>query len=98
MDKLINKIGVDKIMHFLVGAFIAFTINTLAILQEGCAGDWMNVAMCTCGVICAAIIAFWKEAIIDGKWNWWDFIATILGACTTYIFVALGTFLYIASN
>lgn len=63
MDKLINKIGVDKIMHFLVGAFIAFTINTLAILQEGCAGDWMNVAICTCGVICAAIVAFGKKPL-----------------------------------
>lgn len=98
MKKLVNKFGIDKITHFLAGAFIAFGINTLAILQEGMIGDWMSVAMCTCGVIVAAIIALFKETLIDSKWDRGDFIATVLGACTTYIFVTIGTLLYISSH
>lgn len=97
MNELIEKIGVDKILHFLMGALIAFSVSVPLIMREDSVDIYVNVMICTIGLIVAVIAAWAKETIIDEKWDWYDFIATIVGACVPYAAVALGTLFSILS-
>nr|DAU54499.1 MAG TPA: putative periplasmic lipoprotein [Crassvirales sp.] len=98
MNDLINKIGIDKILHFVIGALVAFCFDIPAILQEGLVGDWLNVAFTSIGVIVVAMAAFFKEAVIDSKFDWKDFVVSIAGALLPTIVVIIGTLFYIGSN
>lgn len=94
MDELINKIGVDKILHFLVGAFVSFTISLALILQEGLVGDYTNVFISVIGFVVALFIGFIKEVVIDDKPNLADFIATVIGGVIPTIVIAYGTLMH----
>lgn len=34
INKVVNKLGIDKVLHFLCGAVIAFVFNIIIIVQE----------------------------------------------------------------
>lgn len=94
MDELINKIGVDKILHFLVGAFISFTTSLALILQEGLVGDYTNVFIGIIGFVVALFIGFIKEVVIDDKPSFADFTATAIGGVIPIMVIAYGTLMY----
>ena len=74
----INKIGVDKILHFLVGALITFIIGNIFGIQVNGTSN-MLMAMTGIGVLVTLILEFIKEYVIDGTPEWSDILATFLG-------------------
>lgn len=96
-DKIINKIGIDKILHFCVGALITFTISNLAMLQEGTIGK-DNLWWAFAGLTIAFVFECIKEFIIDIRPDVKDFIATILGGLFVFVVNAIGIFFYISSH
>lgn len=74
----INKIGVDKILHFLVGALITFIIGNIFGIQDTVI-PIMLMSMTGIGVLVTLILEFIKEYVIDGTPDWNDILATFLG-------------------
>lgn len=97
INNIINKIGVDKILHFLTGAVIAFVINVLTVFQEGVI-NITSIGLSIIGVVIATIAALLKEYIIDEQANIKDILATILGAIFAFIVCAIGVWFCILSN
>jgi hypothetical protein len=85
MYKLIKKIGIDRIAHFGIGAFII----TLCIF----AFFWTDVYPTVInGLLLPLIIAIYKEEkdkSIGEKFDKWDIVATMLGSL-----MVIGTFLF----
>lgn len=74
----INKIGVDKILHFLVGALITFIIGNIFGIQDTVT-PIMLMSMTGIGVLVTLILEFIKEYVIDDTPDWNDILATFLG-------------------
>lgn len=97
LDKFINKVGVDKILHFCVGAVISFCFSNVVMLQEGTIGiDSIWAAII--GIIVIMIFECIKEFIIDNNPDKKDILATFLGSLIPFIVNAIGILFYIASN
>ena len=96
-DKLINKIGVDKVLHFCVGAIISFCFTNVIILQEGTI-DVNNLWAAIIGIIVTMILECMKEFIIDDTPDKKDIFATFLGSALVFVVNAIGILFYIWSN
>lgn len=97
MDEILNKIGTDKVLHFLVGAVIAFSVSNMMMLQEGTVGTdnlWVAIG----GIVVAMIFEFFKEFIIDSKPDWKDILATFLGGAFVFVVNAFGILLNVLSE
>ena len=70
VDKIIGKIGVDKVLHFLVGALVT---SYGSMVSDACM--WVAVVLV---VVCSIA----KEGL-DEKYDTWDIIAGCLGAATS---------------
>jgi hypothetical protein len=85
MYKLIKKIGIDRIAHFGIGAFISM----LCVITF----SWLDIYPTIInGILLSFIIAIYKEAkdkSIGGVFDKWDIIATMIGSL-----MVLGTFLF----
>lgn len=90
MNKLIEKIGIDKIAHFGIGGLICALITFVVMLQEGGEIGWWCLAMPTIGSIIVFIVSWMKEKVIDDEFNWYDILAAMIGCITVYIAVAIG--------
>lgn len=89
-DKLVNKLGADKIMHFLAGGWISSFLTHILILQEGQGLSNMQLFLSpTLGLICVLFIAAMKE-LADKEFSWKDILATVLGAITIYVATGMG--------
>lgn len=90
MNKLIEKLGIDKIAHFGVGGLICALITFVAMLQEGGEIGWWCLAMPTIGSIIVFIASYIKEKVIDEVFTWNDIWAAMIGCISVYIAVAIG--------
>ena len=54
-DNFINKIGIDKVLHFCIGAIIAFCVSNVFMLQEGIIGVY-NIWFSIIGIIAVVIL------------------------------------------
>ena len=97
LNKFINKIGVDKILHFCVGAVISFCFSNVVMLQEGTIGI-NNIWISVIGIIVTMILECIKEFIIDDNPDKKDILATFLGSLIPFVVNAIGILFYIASN
>jgi ABC-type transporter Mla maintaining outer membrane lipid asymmetry permease subunit MlaE len=68
----------DKILHVVCGAFAAAWVSLPAYLTtlNLFAGLW---ACLWTGILCGGIKE-WCDMHYGNKWDWWDFLATCLGA------------------
>lgn len=96
MWNFINKIGIDKVLHFLLGAVIAFTICNLILIQDAMV-RWETILAAVGGTIIAAILAMMKERIIDDKPDMKDFFASVLGGVYVIIVNFIGTIFNVLS-
>lgn len=96
MWNFINKIGIDKVLHFLLGAVIAFTICNLMLIQDAMV-RWETMLAAVGGTIIAAILAMMKERIIDDKPDMKDFFASVLGGVYVIIVNFIGTIFNVLS-
>lgn len=97
LNKFINKVGVDKILHFCVGAVISFCFSNIAMLQEGTIGI-DNIWIAIIGIIVTMILECIKEFIIDGNPDKKDILATFLGSVLVFVVNVIGILFYIWSN
>ena len=97
LDKFINKVGVDKILHFCVGAVISFCFSNIVMLQEGTIGI-NNIWIAVIGIIVTMILECIKEFIIDDNPDKKDIFATFLGSLIPFVVNAIGILFYIGSN
>lgn len=96
VDKLLEKIGNDKVLHFLGGAWICSLISFVVILQESGLTFGEQISLVSIGTIVVGILSVIKE-YFDSKFDWWDIVAALLGCVTIFIAVLLGTLFGILS-
>lgn len=97
MNELINKIGIDKLLHFFAGGWICAMLSALINLQEG---DF-SLQMCMLSTTFASIIVFVISIIkemVDKEFNWKDILAAMLGCIPNYVVYGFGHMLYRLSN
>lgn len=89
-------IGIDKVLHFLLGAVITFCVGNVAALQEGAAGK--EVLACTAiGIAATMALELVKEHVMDSKADWEDVLATFLGALLALAANGIGVAFYYLS-
>ena len=71
--ELLNKIGIDKVLHFLVFAWI---------VAIGLAYSFTTGIYCFLGMVVLSLV---KELVIDKKIDWVDLIAGIVGGMVTFL-------------
>ena len=96
MWNFINKIGIDKVLRFLLGAVIAFTICNLMLIQDAMV-RWETLLAAFGGIVITAILAMMKERIIDDKPDMKDFLASVLGGVYVMIVNFIGTIFNVLS-
>lgn len=97
LEKLINKIGTDKLLHFSFGAVISFIITNVIMLQEGTIGI-DNIWIAVIGIIVAMVLGCIKEFIIDSESDKKDILATFIGSTIPFMTNAVGILFYTLSN
>lgn len=73
-DKLIQKVGADKLLHF---AFAGWIVSLASYISVTC----MIVA-----IIAIVIMSIIKERYLDEKPDWMDFYAAVIGIFVTLFF------------
>lgn len=73
-NKLIERFGVDKVLHF----FVAWTIVSL--------GANLHVVIRFVLVLFVIAIAYYKERKLDDNFDINDYLASIFGAITSHIY------------
>lgn len=73
VDKFIGKIGVDKVLHFLVGALVTSY------------GSMVSDACMWTAVVLVVILSIAKE-VLDEKVEWMDIVAGCLGCVVSVVF------------
>lgn len=74
VNGLVNRVGSDKLLHFLTGAWLTSLISPL--------GIWGMLVM----LLFVAGISFIKEYYVDDKVEYKDIIAGVLGSVTSLLF------------
>ena len=97
LEKLVNKFGYDKLLHFAFGAIISFVFTNVMILQEGVSGV-SNIWAAIAGIVVTMILECIKEFIIDGNPDKKDILATFIGSVVPFVVNAIGVLFYIASH
>lgn len=95
-DKLINKIGTDKLLHFAFGAVISFAVTNIVMLQEGAIGTG-NLWFAVIGVLVSLFFGCLKEFIFDSEADMKDLAATVIGGAVPFVVNAVGVLFYILS-
>lgn len=90
LDDFLGKVGVDKVLHLFVGAWICAMISFVTILQEGNIAWWITILMPVIGTIVAIVVSVIKELLLDDKPDWKDLLWTFYGCLTVFIAVGIG--------
>lgn len=90
IDKIIGKVGNDKVLHFLGGGFICSLISFVVILQESSLSSLRKIAAVSIGTIVVFILSLMKELFFDKETDWKDVLASVLGCIPVFIAVAIG--------
>lgn len=78
IDDLLAKIGTDKCLHFFGGGFLCAIMTLVCLLQDGVFTNRMIFGSVLIGTIAVIFVSVIKE-IADGKFDWKDILAAILG-------------------
>lgn len=71
LDEFINKIGTDKVLHFLVGAWIISLLSPIG---------WGAV---TVGIVLVLFASVIKEVFLDDEIDVWDIVAGVAGSAVS---------------
>ena len=77
IDKIINKCGTDKVLHFLVGAWITSMFSPFG---------WLGIII---GTVTMLILSFIKEIWLDDVFDKKDIIAACIGSGVSTLFYLL---------
>lgn len=93
LDDLVKKVGNDKVLHFLGGAWICSLITFIAILLDGGVGIWDKVSCVIIGTAFVIFLSVVKEISMDDKADWLDVVASVIGCLTIFVTVGVGALL-----
>lgn len=96
VDNFVNKVGTDKILHFLVGSLITSILTFVIIIQDAIVSP-VAIAVPLAGAGLTALLA-WAKEMLDDQFSKKDLIASILGAIPIIIAVAIGVLFNVLSN
>lgn len=91
LDNFLAKVGVDKILHHVVGALICALFTFVFILQDAIF-DWTAVVVPIIGSVVVLLLSIVKE-YIDDKPDWMDVVWAMLGCLWVFAAVAGGVLL-----
>lgn len=89
LDNFLAKVGVDKILHHVVGALICPLFTFVFILQDA-AFDWTAVAVPVIGSAVVLFLSILKEYAFDDKADWMDVVWAMAGCLWVFAAVAVG--------
>lgn len=69
---LVNTIGADKMLHFLVAAWLTALVSPLGAM-------WMGF------MICILFIASVIKEFLDSTFDWYDIMAAMIGCGVTFL-------------
>lgn len=90
LDNFLNRVGTDKVLHLLVGAWICAIISFVTILQESNLAWWQTILMPAIGTIVAILVSVVKELFFDETPDWKDVLWTLYGCLTVFGAVSFG--------
>lgn len=93
LDDLVKKVGNDKVLHFLGGAWICSLITFIAILLDGGVGIWDKVSCVIIGTAFVIFLSVVKEISMDDNADWLDVVASVIGCLTIFVTVGVGALL-----
>lgn len=93
INEFVEKIGVDKVLHFSIGGLIAALLTIVMTLQEPQV-TWELVGISTIGTIVVGFLSICKECI-DVKADWKDVVASVLGTIPVILATVLGVLCHI---
>lgn len=94
LEEFVYKIGNDRFAHFGVAGLVTALFTIVAIMQEGAEITPISIAYPLIGAVPVMLFAWFKEAVIDTKFDKADFIASALGCATVFVATALGYLLH----
>lgn len=103
IKKLINRIGLDRIAHFGIGAAVASFLSFMFIFSLPMTYGilkltfWNVQLVFVIGYVMVAILAFFKE-LNDTTPDKWDFIASMLGVVFIHIGGNIGWLLHLGNG
>lgn len=102
MEKLINRIGLDRIAHFGVGAAVCAFATLMFVFSLPVGGEllcsWRLVALAPAvGYVLVALLA-WAKEMNDDAPDWLDFLASMLGCVFVHLGAAAGWLLHFGNG
>ena len=97
MNKLIEKIGMDKVAHFGVGGLITALVTIVAIIQDLdilVCEPWRAMLYPIIGTVVTAFASWAKEMFADASRDWWDVYAALIGSALVFIAAIFGMLIY----
>lgn len=88
VDNVLSKIGIDKILHHVVGALICALISFVLIPQNE-AFNWNIVTIPIVGSIVVLVISIIKECF-DSKPDWMDVVWAMAGCLWVFAAISFG--------
>lgn len=83
LNEIVFRIGVDKVLHFLVGGYIMAFVMLLCSSISGKL-DGHTLACSASGLVLVFVLSVLKESL-DQKFSWPDVLAGTLGALSIYV-------------
>ena len=92
INDFVNKVGVDKVLHFSIGGLISAFFTIILVLQEPDV-TWNLVGLSFIGTIIVGFFSLSKE-FMDIKVDWKEIVAGVLGTIPILIATILGVLLH----
>ena len=99
MKKIIEKIGMDKIVHFAFGGLVTALITLVALIQDFdilTVHPWKTIFYPIIGVVVTGFLSWVKEMFADEQRDWWDVYSALIGSGLVFICVFIGVIFYVA--
>ena len=91
IDKFIDNLGRDNVLHFGVGGLIGACVTVVSMLQDmPSLNNWQIILAPTIGLIVVAFLAWFKEYANNRQVNGKHILAAILGNVPLYLATGLG--------
>lgn len=100
MNKLIEKIGMDKVAHFGVGGLITAIFTLVFIIQDMGSlifHPWKMMLYPVIGTVVTTLVSIMKEKLLDAKPDWNDVYAALIGSALIFIANFFGILFFIGT-
>ena len=100
MNKLIEKIGMDKVAHFGFGGLITAIFTLVFVIQDMGSliyHPWKMMLYPVIGTVVTTLVSIMKEKLLDAKPDWNDVYAALIGSALIFIANFFGILFFIGT-